>query len=626
MKRTYIVVSLILLSAAILFASPNLLIDGAETVVVDPPQEIVVTADFSTPGEAMTFRLYIDANGNRIPELNELEQYLKIIDGVPPIGWLSEDHIRGDIDSTINGEMTYGKIIDMDPPLTPVPIDTIYFYLVAKDDGDGSADTAIMKVIPPEADIEPEIPYVYGTIYDAEDSAAVVYPAFCVVAETDIEPVVNDSTGRFAISVPERDSTYLIQVIPLDGDHVLSNAFVTVGSSEDSVRHDFTCETRHQHIRGRITLDGGTPVPGFFIILAMNLSTYDVATTLHDPATGEFQVPAVPGSTVVGFIDYKNFPAGYFPYPKERRVEVPDSGDLTGVNFDLQPLDAAISGTVIDSSIHGDAETEGLWIYADGGDFGEFTARSDEEGNFMIPVKGTSEETYSITLETYGYDVYPWEYDSITVGEGDTVDGYNFILGEAWIDNEVAGIVTDIDAQPVESSMVIICNNELAFKKAWQMEYTDSIGGYSFDNLPAWEGSWFVGAYKESLGVQDPRMIVIETMTDDTVISDADFVFSLSGIEEKPAQRCGDFTIGEVFPNPFNATTRVEINVPENVSEIEITIYDIIGRHRKTLYNGHLSKGQHIITINDNNLPSGIYYLRAKSSDVTRSKKLILLK
>ena len=51
-----------------IIATPNLLIDGVEEAVIEPPCEFEITADFSDPGGTLVFRLYFDSNGNRVPE------------------------------------------------------------------------------------------------------------------------------------------------------------------------------------------------------------------------------------------------------------------------------------------------------------------------------------------------------------------------------------------------------------------------------------------------------------------------------------------------------------------------------------------------------------------------------
>ena len=351
-----------------------------------------------------------------------------------------------------------------------------------------------------------------------------------------------------------------------------------------------------------------------------------VTATLHDASTGNYILPVQPGSTNVSFLDYSNIPTGYFPMPMSQTVYVPPVGDVTDVDFDLQPLDAAICGTVIDSSVHGDAEYDGLWIYADGGDFGDFQGRTDSDGNFIIPVKGTTEEEYSITIETYGYDVYPWEHSAIDVGVGDTVTGYNFVLGEAWISNSISGTVTDTDGEPVESSLVILQNNEMPFKKAWQSVETDSIGEYLFENIPPWEGHWFVGTYKDSLGYTDPRLVIIEDLSDDTLIVDADFEFSLSKIEEGRPHNASQFSLGDVYPNPFNSTAAVKIEVYEEIVDTKVKLIDILGRCRRENYSGRLIKGIHEIRIDARGLPSGIYFLRVGNKETVQTRELLLLK
>ncbi len=627
MNRFLIPVILIFVVSMSLMASPNLRIDGGESVVVDPPQEIEVSAEFSEPGGTLIFRLFMDKNGNRNPEPNEFRRYLKIIDGVPPLGNLDGDFIEGDLDSIADGEMHFTTIIDMSAPITPVPLDTVYFFLTAQDATDGSADTAIIKVLPPEVIDEPDVPYIYGNVYSAVDSTDAVYPALLVLrGSTFSDTMATDSDGRFFSTVPSRDSTYMILVVPLDGDHISSSAMVSIGASNDSIRQNIYCNGIEQHIRGNITLDGETPVPGGFIMLGFNTTGGSIGASIHDPATGEYRIPAFPGETQVGFLDFESFPSGYFPYPVSVDIVVPASGDVEDVDFDLMPLDAAISGVVIDSSLAGDAENEGIWIFADGGSFGDYSARTDSEGNFIIPVKGTDEETYKLTIETYGFDVNPWEFDDIEVGVGDTVTGFNFILGEAWIDNEISGIVTDIDGDPVDSAIVIALNPELSFKRAWQMAWTDTSGIYSFENLPPWVGKWFVGAYKDSMGETTPDLIVINTLRSDTSITSADFVFSLSGILEGIPLRAGAFEISNIFPNPFNSRATAVVQIEDALETAEIAVFDILGRQRTRIHSGPIPAGNHKFELNCGELASGVYFLRLTAPGICASREFVFIK
>ena len=83
--------------------------------------------------------------------------------------------------------------------------------------------------------------------------------------------------------------------------------------------------------------------------------------------------------------------------------------------------------------------------------------------------------------------------------------------------------------------------------------------------------------------------------------------------------------LSENYPNPFNPTTRIKIDLPENTN-LESFIYDINGNLVQELYNGQLSAGVHVLTWNANNSPSGIYFIRFKLNRFNKVIKCTLLK
>jgi hypothetical protein len=70
-----------------------------------------------------------------------------------------------------------------------------------------------------------------------------------------------------------------------------------------------------------------------------------------------------------------------------------------------------------------------------------------------------------------------------------------------------------------------------------------------------------------------------------------------------------DYNIGPAYPNPFNPTTVVPLNLAKDVV-VRATLYDIAGRPLRELQNGPLSAGSHNITIDGANLSTGIYFVR----------------
>ena len=81
------------------------------------------------------------------------------------------------------------------------------------------------------------------------------------------------------------------------------------------------------------------------------------------------------------------------------------------------------------------------------------------------------------------------------------------------------------------------------------------------------------------------------------------------------------------YPNPFNPTTTVLFDIPET-SFINLSVFNGLGQLVKELENEELRAGHYSRTFNTAglNLSSGIYYLRLKSNNFIKIKKMTLLK
>ncbi len=91
------------------------------------------------------------------------------------------------------------------------------------------------------------------------------------------------------------------------------------------------------------------------------------------------------------------------------------------------------------------------------------------------------------------------------------------------------------------------------------------------------------------------------------------------------------FALGNNFPNPFNNSTEIPVYVPTS-TEIQIVIYNVIGKVIKTIVSGPVSEGEHLYQWNGtddlgNIASSGIYFYRIiAGSSFSQIKKMILLK
>jgi len=97
------------------------------------------------------------------------------------------------------------------------------------------------------------------------------------------------------------------------------------------------------------------------------------------------------------------------------------------------------------------------------------------------------------------------------------------------------------------------------------------------------------------------------------------------GIEEEDISQPGKFVLSRNYPNPFNASTKIEYTLSRE-SQIEIAIYDIAGRRIEILLNTVQSAGSHSVTWDASDYSSGIYFYSIKAGERSESRKMTLVK
>ncbi|SYZ71994.1 hypothetical protein TRIP_C20109 [Candidatus Zixiibacteriota bacterium] len=90
------------------------------------------------------------------------------------------------------------------------------------------------------------------------------------------------------------------------------------------------------------------------------------------------------------------------------------------------------------------------------------------------------------------------------------------------------------------------------------------------------------------------------------------------------------FYLGANYPNPFNPATSFEFSLPAR-SEVDITIFDILGRKVRTLLHDSRPAGSYIMRWEGRNddgtpAPTGFYFYRLKTEREATTRKMLLLK
>ena len=111
----------------------------------------------------------------------------------------------------------------------------------------------------------------------------------------------------------------------------------------------------------------------------------------------------------------------------------------------------------------------------------------------------------------------------------------------------------------------------------------------------------------------------------DTVAVTLIFQQSGSSVEQMILSSANDYLLWDNFPNPFNAITRIQYQIPRN-DFVELSIYDLTGRLVETLYSGFQQKGKYELLWDAFAEPSGVYIYQLRTSKFVKSKKCLLIR
>lgn len=92
----------------------------------------------------------------------------------------------------------------------------------------------------------------------------------------------------------------------------------------------------------------------------------------------------------------------------------------------------------------------------------------------------------------------------------------------------------------------------------------------------------------------------------------------------------GSFDLAQNYPNPFNATTVIGFALPKS-DNVNLSIYDLLGRRITTLFSGNLSAGEYSFSWDGRNergiiTASGVYFYKLGASEAVSIKRMTLIK
>jgi hypothetical protein len=101
--------------------------------------------------------------------------------------------------------------------------------------------------------------------------------------------------------------------------------------------------------------------------------------------------------------------------------------------------------------------------------------------------------------------------------------------------------------------------------------------------------------------------------------------YTMTDIEEEGAGSPDALKLKPNYPNPFNPSTNITYQLPQS-GNVELTVYNAIGRKVATLVDRRVSRGKHTVSFDGRNFSSGVYIYRLKTDHRLITRKMMLIK
>lgn len=158
-----------------------------------------------------------------------------------------------------------------------------------------------------------------------------------------------------------------------------------------------------------------------------------------------------------------------------------------------------------------------------------------------------------------------------------------------------------------------------------------STGLYSTENSDGTATVW-VRESPETMGSSVITMIDYRAIDGRLAIAthgNGVFTTTVAGFKKLELQRDGDgFSLMAAYPNPFNATTKIQYTIPED-GTVRVNVYSAKGEFINTLLWAHQFAGENTVTWNGANasgttLANGVYLYRVEYKNSTETGRLLL--
>jgi len=124
-------------------------------------------------------------------------------------------------------------------------------------------------------------------------------------------------------------------------------------------------------------------------------------------------------------------------------------------------------------------------------------------------------------------------------------------------------------------------------------------------------------------------LVRISDVANNSVNDVSDNTFTIENIVSVDDLKSGlpeEYDLYQSYPNPFNPSTVIEFSLPEDVSNVKLSIYNALGEKVAELLNSSLIAGKYSYEWNARDLATGMYIYELRTDKFVSIKKMMLFK
>lgn len=234
-------------------------------------------------------------------------------------------------------------------------------------------------------------------------------------------------------------------------------------------------------------------------------------------------------------------------------------------------------------------------------DFGDSTYSNEANPEHIYTTPGYYLATLTVISKTKASCSHT-AYEFINVGAGNNgFQGVFNLFGEPST-NKAAGYSVDfVGAAFGEPSMI-----EWDFGDGSERDSTTMRPSHTY---------YAVGDYEICLTLSDPYTGATDVYCDTLKVKDTDLYSPI--IKEETASL-------NSYPNPFTTNTVVKYVLPYN-TDVEIEMYDVLGKETILMESTNKTKGTYQFNLNRNDLKPGVYHIKLSTEKETITKRIVVI-